>query len=409
MASVKLKFIPLKPVSDNGCQAFGKEGQLVVQVTHNGRSRNVPTGFKILDSEWDKRNHVFILPADSERLRLVCLCRVEVRRDMERLRRIMARLDLRQEPYSVDEVVDSFSRFKIDYSISAYMTDIIADLRLRGHLRTSEIYQSTLRSFLRFTEGKDVCIDMLTPELLSGYEYYMRCRGLTPNTTSFYMRVLRAVYNRAVDAGAVDPVNPFRHVYTGIDKTRKRALRIDDIRRIMRLDLGSLPSLDYARDIFMLSFYMRGMSLIDMAYLRKSDLCDGYVVYRRRKTRQKLYVAWTQELQYMVDKYSDDNSPYLFPIFRRKVSNPYSSYRNVSYRINYSLRKIAKMINYDSPLTLYCARHSWASIAQAKNIPLSVISAGMGHNSEMTTRIYLASLDNTLIDRANSIILKAIR
>ncbi|MDE6430140.1 MAG: hypothetical protein K2K65_03110, partial [Duncaniella sp.] len=166
MASVKLKFIPLKPVSDNGCQAFGKEGQLVVQVTHNGRSRNVPTGFKILDSEWDKRNHVFILPADSERLRLVCLCRVEVRRDMERLRRIMARLDLRQEHYSVDEVVDSFSRFKIDYSISAYMTDIIADLRLRGHLRTSEIYQSTLRSFLRFTEGKDVCIDMLTPELL---------------------------------------------------------------------------------------------------------------------------------------------------------------------------------------------------------------------------------------------------
>ncbi|MDE6431154.1 MAG: site-specific integrase, partial [Duncaniella sp.] len=242
-----------------------------------------------------------------------------------------------------------------------------------------------------------------------GYEYYMRCRGLTPNTTSFYMRVLRAVYNRAVDAGAVDPVNPFRHVYTGVDKTRKRALRIDDIRRIMRLDLGSLPSLDYARDIFMLSFYMRGMSLIDMAYLRKSDLCDGYVVYRRRKTGQKLYVAWTQELQYMVDKYSDDNSPYLFPIFRRKVSNPYSSYRNVSYRINYSLRKIAKMINYGSPLTLYCARHSWASIAQAKNIPLSVISAGMGHNSEMTTRIYLASLDNTLIDRANSIILKAIR
>ena len=159
----------------------------------------------------------------------------------------------------------------------------------------------------------------------------------------------------------------------------------------------------------MLSFYMRGMSLIDMAYLRKSDLCDGYVVYRRRKTGQKLYVAWTQELQYMVDKYSDDNSPYLFPIFRRKVSNPYSSYRNVSYRINYSLRKIAKMINYDSPLTLYCARHSWASIAQAKNIPLSVISAGMGHNSEMTTRIYLASLDNTLIDRANSIILKALR
>lgn len=409
MASVKLKFISLKPGSEDECQVSDKEGQLIIQVTHRGRSRNVQTGFKIFACEWDRRNHVFILPSDSERLRLVCLCRIEVKRDMDRIRRIAARFDLRQEPYTVEEIVESFSRFKLEYSVTSFMTEIIADLRLRGHLRTSETYHSTLRSFLRFTDGNDICMDMLTPELLSAYEYYMRCRGLTPNTTSFYMRILRAAYNRAVEAGAVDDVNPFRHVYTGVDKTRKRALRINDIKRISRLDLSSFPSLDYARDIFMLSFYMRGMSLIDMAYLRKTDLRNGYVTYRRRKTGQKLYVAWTQELQYMVDKYSTDKSPYLFPIFRREVANPYSSYRNVSYRINHNLRKIAKMINYDAPLTLYCARHSWASIAQAKKIPLSVISAGMGHNSEMTTRIYLASLDNALVDRANSIILKALK
>lgn len=58
------------------------------------------------------------------------------------------------------------------------------------------------------------------------------------------------------------------------------------------------------------------------------------------------------------------------------------------------------------PLTMHCARHCWASIAKSKNIPLSVISEGMGHDSEETTRIYLASLDTNVVDKANSLILK---
>ena len=68
--------------------------------------------------------------------------------------------------------------------------------------------------------------------------------------------------------------------------------------------------------------------------------------------------------------------------------------------------EFAKMVGLSIPLTLYVARHSWASIAKSKNIPISVISEGMGHDSEMTTQIYLASLDNAVVDRANAQILK---
>ena len=57
---------------------------------------------------------------------------------------------------------------------------------------------------------------------------------------------------------------------------------------------------------------------------------------------------------------------------------------------------------------MYVARHSWASVAKSKNIPLSVISEGMGHDSENTTLIYLTTLDTAIVDRANRLILKSI-
>lgn len=70
-----------------------------------------------------------------------------------------------------------------------------------------------------------------------------------------------------------------------------------------------------------------------------------------------------------------------------------------------ALKIIGKKLGIITPLTMYVSRHSWASIAKSKNVPLSVISEGMGHDSEATTRIYLASLNTVAIDKANTLII----
>ena len=158
----------------------------------------------------------------------------------------------------------------------------------------------------------------------------------------------------------------------------------------------------------LMSFYLRGMSFIDMTFLKKSDLKNGYVTYRRRKTGQQLIIGWTKEMQMILDKYPENATDYLLPIIRNPGTNERCTYRNMGYNINHSLKKIAKMVGVQIPLTLYVARHSWASAAKAKGIPLSVISEGMGHDSEATTQIYLASLDTSVVDRANSLILKSL-
>ena len=96
----------------------------------------------------------------------------------------------------------------------------------------------------------------------------------------------------------------------------------------------------------------------------------------------------------------------MLPIITNPLASERVQYMNALSRVNVALKEVAHLVDLQIPLTMYCARHGWASVAKSKNIPLSVISDGMGHDSEETTRIYLASLDTSVVDRANSLILK---
>lgn len=191
----------------------------------------------------------------------------------------------------------------------------------------------------------------------------------------------------------------------------KRAITVKEIRKIEKLDLPRGLSLDKARDLFLISFYLRGMAFVDMAFLKKTDLKCSMVNYNRRKTHQNLNIEWMKPMQTIIDKYAEQtkDSPYLLPILTGKESSPYTAYRKVEHNTNYNLKKIGEMVGLKIPLTTYVARHTWASIALHMNIPIATISEGMGHNSFKTTQIYLQSLDMATINEANARIIRKIR
>ena len=112
------------------------------------------------------------------------------------------------------------------------------------------------------------------------------------------------------------------------------------MKKIKALDLSSMPSLDYARDMFLMSFYLRGMSFVDMAFLKKSNLKNGSVTYRRRKTGQQLIIGWTKEMQMILDKYPENATDYLLPIIRNRGTNERCTYRNMGYNINHNLKRL---------------------------------------------------------------------
>lgn len=410
MASIKVKFRP--------STVAGHEGSVYYQIIHDRKPRQLSSDYHVFPCEWDESRSMVTTTHKSERKALILSIRERIRWDVERLTKIARRLDSEGLSYTADDVIDEFHRYSREYSLLNYMEVIIIKLKQDDRVRTSEAYTSALRSFKKFLTSHasmdgcrkdgDIMLDCLTSKTMEAYEGWLRQRGVVQNTISFYTRILRAVYNRAVEDGIIDNRYPFRKVYTGVDKTVKRALPLGIIRKIKAMDLSLTPKLDYARDMFMLSFMLRGMSFIDMAFLKKTDLCDGHITYRRRKTGQRLIIQWTKEMQHILDKYPANETAYLLPILRTPGSDERSTYRNAAYNINHSLKKIAGMAGISVPLTLYVARHSWASAAKAKGIPLGVISEGMGHDSEATTRIYLASLDTSVVDRANSLILSSL-
>lgn len=199
-------------------------------------------------------------------------------------------------------------------TLSSFMQVNIASLRQSGKLRTSETYRATLNSFMKFMDGKDVLLSNMDAELMMGYETYLKEQGASMNTVSFYMRILRATYNRAVDKGVIRQRFPFKHVYTGVEKTVKRAISFKVIRQLKEMDLSHSQSMEFARDMFMFSFYTRGMSFVDMAFLKKTDLNNGMLTYRRKKTGQLLSIRWEKCMQDIVDKYPGNYSTYLLPI-----------------------------------------------------------------------------------------------
>lgn len=278
-------------------------------------------------------------------------------------------------------------------------------LELLKRYRTSEAYMSAYRSFKHFLPS-DIEIYNVDNEVIDSYQAWLRSRGISFNTVSFYMRILRAVFNKAIDKGLVNGATPFKNAYTGIAPTIKRAISADELKKIMCVDLTGHPSLRFARDIFLFSFYCRGISYIDIAYLKKKNLAHGFLSYRRRKTGSLLSIKWEKPMQDIVDRYSDDESEFLFPILDSSGdSSLRRHYRNSLKSVNRNLKLVANMAEVDVNLTTYVARHSWASVARECNVPVSVISGGMGHRSESTTMIYLASIDTSLIDSANHMVI----
>lgn len=396
MATVKVKYRP--SVREE------KEGTIYYQIIHNRVIRQIRTDYRIFREEWDSGKHAVTITTGGREAFLRTV-KDSMARDLKRLNTVIDKLGSNGGNFTADDVVTKFQEPADEPCFSGFMEEVIARLERLGKTRTSETYTAALNSFMRFREGRDIPLDEISPDLMEEYEAYLKGCGVSLNTVSFYNRILRAAYNRAVEKGLTPQRHPFRNVYTGMEKTVKRAIPFEAVRRIKELDLSLKPAPDFARDMFLFSFYTRGMSFVDMAYLRKSDLKNGILSYRRKKTGQQLHIRWERCMGEIVEKHPNVTTEYLLPVITDPTASERRQYENALHLVNRKLKKVAEMAGISVPLTMYVARHAWASIAKSKNIPLSVISEGMGHDSETTTQIYLASLDTSVIDEANGRIL----
>ena len=396
MATVKVKLRPSSVV--------GRTGTIYYQVTHRRATRQITTNIRLQPNEWDATSEqVVINVADKN------ILQKRIDGDTALLKRIVKDLDKSGITYSVGDIVKRYKSPECHVSVLDFMKNQIQLMRNANRLGTAQNYEKTMKNFAEFLGGVNLPFSSMTEQLIADYNAFLVQRGMVRNSISFYMRIMRAVYNKAVRQKLVEQSHPFTEVYTGIDRTRKRAVSESVITQLYKLKLAEGTPLALARDIFIFSYCTRGMAFVDIAYLKKENIQNGVLCYARRKTGQLLSVRIEPSIQRIIDRYSSALSPYVFPILTStETKQAYEEYQVAINNHNRLLRRLSKMLPVGCILTSYTSRHSWATAARNHNVPISVISAGMGHTSEQTTQIYLTMLENSVIDDANQRLIRSL-
>lgn len=300
--------------------------------------------------------------------------------------------------------------------VLAFMNQVAKELQMGGNYGTAHVYRSSLNAIIMYHGKRDFTFDKVTPEWLKSFEIHLRGRGCSWNTVSTYLRTFRAVYNRAVELRKAPYVpHLFRSVYTGTRADRKRALDNGDVKKMFAglQSPVSVPALRRTQELFTLMFLLRGLPFVDLAYLRKSDLRDNVITYRRRKTGRSLSVTLTTEAMGLLKKYMnrDTSSPYLFSVLKsgEGTLEAYREYQLALRAFNRRLMLLGKLLGLDDKLSSYTARHTWATTAYYCEVHPGIISEAMGHSSITVTETYLKPFHNRKIDDANKRVIDFVR
>ncbi len=396
MASYKIRLLEYKANNE------GKH-PIVLQVIKDRKRKVMWLGYYASKEEWDEDEK---LPTNKHpNYRKL---KVLIRNKLNAAEEAIIDFDDREKPFTAQDVINEVTIKEDSSSFKEYTENVIAKLEKLKKYGNTRVYQNTLNAFTSYLPDGNIKFNQINYKILKGFEEYLIEKGNKTNTVSHYLRTVRAIYNRAINEGITrEEYYPFKNFKIKSEKTLKRAVKQEDIEKIKGFNISDFPHLTEAKDYFLFSYYNRGMSFIDIANLKVGDLKNGRINYTRKKTGQRFSIKVTAQSQEIIDKYSDLSDPkeYIFPIIYRRGKEDLD-YRNAMRLMNKKLKKISKEIDIDPPLTTYVSRHTWATIAKRKGIPTPIIQAGLGHETEETTQIYLDEFEVEVLDDANEKIIE---
>ena len=402
-------------------------GSLAMRIIHCREVKSITlSGYRLFPHEWNQNTQSVVYPPDNpERSSYLKTVEWKIKSEKALVGDYVKELDIRGH-YCTDDIISLYRQKSNSSKLLGYTGLLARELEQRGQERTARAYRTVANGLIAFNKGVDIPLHQINSHLIKSFEMSLKEKGRLPNTISYYMRNLRAIYNKAIESKYVVNITgekPFAGVYTGTTKTMKRALSLDELKSLHSLDFARLlkeekpesqkhsriDKLYFAWRLFFFCFYTRGMCFIDLAYLRKDNIKDGVIQYCRKKTGQQVEIKITADIQKIIDSFAPDvkYSPYVFPIIkdnRRSARLQYESALRLQNRRLLLLSGLACTRSFST----HVSRHTWATIGKRANVPLQVISECLGHASEKTTLIYMGLLDNSILDEANDLITSTI-
>jgi integrase/recombinase XerD len=297
-------------------------------------------------------------------------------------------------------------------SFTAFAFKCILSVESDGHYSTGHLYRNALRSYTEYLKKASVLFSDIQRDRLKLYEQWLFENGRRPNTISTYMRMLRSLYNKGVDAGLVPySARLFHNVYTGIDTSHKKALPRNELRTFLYSDPGS-EALRQTQCIARLLYQLCGIPFVDLTHLRESDIRDGVLEYRRIKTGTKVLVKILSPVTDTMKRLSEWRRPcssgnsYILDILsgdsRFRSRDGYVEYQSALRRFNLHLRSLGRRLGVSNAVSSYSLRHSWATTAKHTGASIEMISESLGHKSIRTTQTYLAGFNVSELARVNT-------
>lgn len=382
----------------------------MLRIIKDQKVKYISTGFSSSVQNWDKKES---LPKKShphyKELKVL------IRKKTLEAEKFVYDLENDNKNLSAHEIKAKLKKQKVNNPhMYQYFDKVIDRLIQAGQIKTSEVYKDTKRNLTYFTGSKDIHFSDIDVSFLNQFEEYLKAKGKGSNTIFIYLRTLRAILNKAIKEDfCADKYYPFKKFSLGKYariKTEKRAISKDDINKIIALQPKTANN-TLARNIFLFSYYCRGMNFTDIAFLKWKDIVDNRLIYTRRKTNEKFNIQLLEPAVKILDFYKSigqSKNDYVFPLLSTDHKTPQTIFnRKVKMlrEINKNLKAVGKLAGIKSELTTYVARHSYATILKKSGVSTSLISEALGHDCEKTTQIYLDSFGNSTLDEVSKVIL----
>lgn len=297
--------------------------------------------------------------------------------------------------------VNRVNRKTVGDLFKAHINSLTSSGRKSYALSIKQLYNS----LIEFNGHLDIPFAEMDIVWLRRYEAFLRRKGLAENTIGIRFRTLRSIYNVAIEEDAVSAeLYPFKKLKVSKlhQETAKRALSKEDIERVLSYK-STNRYMRFPIDIFAFTYYCGGINFVYIAHLTKANITDGRLIYKRQKTKKLIKIPLQPQAVALIEKYSNDESQYLFPIlsdFHKTDVQQANRIHKVISKVNERLKQIGESLNLPIPLTTYVARHSQATVMKRAGVSTAVIREIMGHSSERVTQIYLDSFDNEQVDNA---------
>ncbi len=380
---------------------------LVLRVGHKQSTTTILLKIDLLEKDWDAKNRV-IRKSYKGTESVTRLNNTIQKKKNDAWSIIMQLHDAGQlNSLGVGELREKIEGIENDKpSFLKFTEQQIEELKKAHRFGTARSYKGMAAVIKDFNNGRDLQFSEITYKFLTQFETHHYSKGNTANGLSTYVRAVRAVFNKAIKHGIVEKeLYPFESYKVKWAPTEKRALDWDFLKKIIELVITSEHECFNARNYFVASYMMYGMNFTDMAYLKLTDIKDGRIQYRRRKTSKLYDIKLTSGLETILSHYINNHTGtgFIFPIIKREdlmLQDRDIMWARKCY--NKRLKTIAELCGIERNLTSYVSRHSFATQAMLQNVPVNAISSMLGHSSIKTTEIYLKSLPSNVLDDYNA-------